>query len=351
MAGKAYLGIDAGTSVVKAAIFDERGRRAGRAGQADPADARAGRGDRRGRAGLRRHPGHARGGGHATPSARPVQTPESIALTGQGDGCWITDERFRPVRPALSWLDGRAERARRRVGPKSGVTAGGVRDQRRGHVPRRPAACLKWLDLNEPQTLDRAATAGYCKDVIFGRLTGERATDPSDASMPFGDGTGIAYSDRVLELTGLDATGAPCWPRSWRRFRSPSCTPRARPCSGCPRAPPSPRGRSTSRPAASASGVAWPGHRGRRADDRRHHPGLPGAPRRAGHLRRPRGIQRVHRQARPVAAGDARDGRHRVAGLGAAHPRYRAQCRRGPAGHQPAGGERPERPALPGHLR
>ena len=69
--------------------------------------------------------------------------------------------------------------------------------------PGAPAACLKWLDLNEPQTLDRAATAGYCKDVIFGRLTGERATDPSDASMPFGDGTGIGYSDRVLELTGL----------------------------------------------------------------------------------------------------------------------------------------------------
>src|SRR4029079_12437191 len=35
------------------------------------------------------------------------QAPESIALTGQGDGCWITDEKFHPVRPALSWLDGR----------------------------------------------------------------------------------------------------------------------------------------------------------------------------------------------------------------------------------------------------
>ena len=36
------------------------------------------------------------------------QAPESVALTGQGDGCWITDEKFHPVRPALSWLDGRA---------------------------------------------------------------------------------------------------------------------------------------------------------------------------------------------------------------------------------------------------
>ena len=36
-----------------------------------------------------------------------------------------------------------------------------------------------------------------------GRVTGVRATDPSDASMPFGDGSGMGYSDRVLELTGL----------------------------------------------------------------------------------------------------------------------------------------------------
>ena len=69
--------------------------------------------------------------------------------------------------------------------------------------PGAPAACLKWLDLNEPEVLDRAATAGYCKDALFGRLTGMRATDPSDSSMPLGDGTGLGYSDKVLELTGL----------------------------------------------------------------------------------------------------------------------------------------------------
>ena len=36
------------------------------------------------------------------------------------------------------------------------------------------------------------------------------------------------------------------------------------------------------------SGVGWPGHRGRRPAHRGHHAGLPGAPRRAGHLRRRR---------------------------------------------------------------
>lgn len=34
--------------------------------------------------------------------------PELVALTGQGDGCWLSDADGAPVRPAASWLDGRA---------------------------------------------------------------------------------------------------------------------------------------------------------------------------------------------------------------------------------------------------
>ena len=40
------------------------------------------------------------------------------------------------------------------------------------------------IDAHEPDALDRATTAGACKDAVFTRLTGERATDPSDSSLP-----------------------------------------------------------------------------------------------------------------------------------------------------------------------
>ena len=201
MAGKSYLGIDAGTSMVKAAIFDESGDALAVQGRPIP---------------LMHERGGIRGAVEqdfdvilATLAAVVTDTvreagspPSSVAITGQGDGCWITDENFHPVRPALSWLDGRAgglvdEWSR------SGVVEGVFRISGGAMFPGAPAAALKWLDLNEPQTLDRAATAGCCKDAIFGRLTGMRATDPSDASMPLGDGTGMGYSDRVLELTEL----------------------------------------------------------------------------------------------------------------------------------------------------
>ena len=201
MAGKAYLGIDAGTSVVKAAIFDQNGDALAVQGRSIP---------------LMHDRGGVRGAVEqdfdvilATMSAvvsdairEAGQAPESVALTGQGDGCWITDEKFHPVRPALSWLDGRAG-SLVDDWSKSGVLQEVYEISGGAMFPGAPAACLKWLDENEPQTLDRAATAGYCKDALFGRLTGVRATDPSDASMPFGDGTGMGYSDRVLELTGL----------------------------------------------------------------------------------------------------------------------------------------------------
>lgn len=201
MAGKAYLGVDAGTSVVKAAIFDENGDALAVQGRPIPL--------MHDRAGVRGAVEQDFDVILATMSAvvadavrEAGQTPESVALTGQGDGCWITDEKFRPVRPALSWLDGRAG-ALVDEWARSGVMEGVFRISGGAMFPGAPAAGLKWLDEHEPEVLDRAATVGYCKDALFGRLTGVRATDPSDASMPFGDGTGLAYSDRVLELTGL----------------------------------------------------------------------------------------------------------------------------------------------------
>ena len=198
MAGETYLGIDAGTSVVKAAIFDENGEALAVKGK--PLDLV-----------------HTAGGGVEqdfdviydgfeevvkAAIAEAGSTPSSVALTGQGDGCWLFDENFQSVRNALLWLDGRAAGIVDEW-TKSGISEQVFRTSGGTMFPGAPGACLKWLDENEPRSLDRAATAGYVKDGIFGRLTGERACDPSDSSMPLGDGTGTGYSDKTLEIMGL----------------------------------------------------------------------------------------------------------------------------------------------------
>jgi sugar (pentulose or hexulose) kinase len=69
--------------------------------------------------------------------------------------------------------------------------------------PGSPAPVLAWLAECEPDSLERAATAGYCKDVVMQRLTGVRATDASDASLPFLDPHTRCYHPEALALCGL----------------------------------------------------------------------------------------------------------------------------------------------------
>ncbi|TQM13950.1 FGGY-family carbohydrate kinase [Pseudonocardia kunmingensis] len=193
---RTWLGIDAGTSVVKAALFDDDGQALAVAGR--PLELRHGADD----AVEQDLDAVVAAVGEVTREVCAGRVPHVVALTGQGDGCWLTDAGGAPVRPALSWLDGRAGALLARW-TADGVTERVFRANGSTLFPGAPGPLLAWLDAHEPDALDRAATAGSCKDAVFTRLTGERATDPSDSSMPFGDGTGTGYSDAVLEAMGL----------------------------------------------------------------------------------------------------------------------------------------------------
>ncbi|HVX44284.1 MAG TPA: FGGY family carbohydrate kinase, partial [Mycobacteriales bacterium] len=189
------VGIDAGTSFVKAAVFTGDGDLIATAARPVPLD----------------HPGP--GQVEQDPAAvlralrdilaeLDLSTVDLVALTGQGDGCWLADEAGEPVRPAVSWMDARGSEALSRW-ESSNIVDEVYRIAGNALFPGAQAAILSWLDEHEPASLDRAATAAYCKDLIFQRLTGIRVTDPSDSSLPFGDGAS-GYSQKVLELCGLD---------------------------------------------------------------------------------------------------------------------------------------------------
>src|SRR5215212_11609618 len=129
---------------------------------------------------------------------------EAVGLTGQGDGLWLVDESGRQIRRAATWLDARANSI------VEEWRASGVFEEhfrRNGNVtfPGAPSAIMAALVREEPEALERAATAGYCKDVVLQRLTGERATDVSDASDPFMDHSTRSYDPTILELFGLEA--------------------------------------------------------------------------------------------------------------------------------------------------
>ncbi|TYC12616.1 carbohydrate kinase [Micromonospora sp. MP36] len=130
---------------------------------------------------------------------RPVS---AIGLTAQGDGLWLVDAEGRPVRPAVSWMDGRAAPIVEEWSDK-GLLEYAYRRTGGLMFPGASGPVLAWLDRHDRDALDRATTAAYCKDVVLQRLTGVRATDPSDASMPFLDPRTHRYDAELLAACGL----------------------------------------------------------------------------------------------------------------------------------------------------
>ena len=125
-----------------------------------------------------------------------------IGLTGQGDGLWLVDDEGEPVRPAANWMDGRA-------GDRVAEwTAAGKADKVlqttgtslfSGLFP----VLLEELQEAEPETIAKAATQLYCKDWLRFKLTGERATDYTEASRTFLDVNDVAgYSTELAEALG-----------------------------------------------------------------------------------------------------------------------------------------------------
>ena len=193
-----YVGIDVGTSTVKAAAFDDSGRELAVA--ARPVE-------------LSMHGGFVEQDMDEVYGAVVAVLDELVAevdgpfelagLTGQGDGVWLVDGDGRPVRAAASWMDGRAHELLDQW-LADGTFETVFRRTGSAMFPGCPGPLLAWLAAHEPASLDAAATALYCKDMVFQRLTGARATtDVSDASMPFLDPRTRSYDNGVVELLGL----------------------------------------------------------------------------------------------------------------------------------------------------
>lgn len=135
-------------------------------------------------------------------TAEPV---EAIAITGQGDGLWLRDSAGLQVRPPISWMDARASSTIEgwNAGGDDSVSRRVYRLTGSGLFPGCHAALLSWMAVHEPQSLARAAVAGYCVDAVIHNLTGSLTTDVSDASLPFLDVRTRRYVPAALELCGI----------------------------------------------------------------------------------------------------------------------------------------------------
>jgi len=125
-----------------------------------------------------------------------------IGVTGQGGGCWLLDNDGQPVRDAILWSDSRAAEY------VEEWQTSGVYDivfDRCGYglFPGLPIPILRWLKDDEPRVIERAETLLFCKDWLEFCLTGKATTDPSDASLTHRRPDRGEYDEAVLEAVGL----------------------------------------------------------------------------------------------------------------------------------------------------
>lgn len=198
------IGLDSGTSAIKAVAFAPDGSELGRAmrrniwtpGPGGAATQDMARTFADAAAVLQDLAG-------AVPGLR--ERAAALGVTAQGDGCWLIDAAGDPVGEGLLWLDTRAagivERLQRRPEERARFAATGT-----GLTACMQGPQLAWMLAHEPERIARAATAFHAKDWLYFRLTGQRATDPCEAAFSFGNFRTRAYDEGViaaLEMEGL----------------------------------------------------------------------------------------------------------------------------------------------------
>ena len=200
--GDILIGIDSGTSVIKAVAFDLAGRQLASAAVTN--DYALGDDGSARQSLARTWDDCAKAlrllAGKVEDLARRTA---AIAVTAQGDGTWLVGADDVPVDDAWLWLDARAAPTVERLaaGPldraRFEATGTGLNTCQQG-------AQMAHMARVSPDLLARAEVALHCKDWLYLNLTGVRATDPSEASFTFGNFRNRAYDDTVIAALGLE---------------------------------------------------------------------------------------------------------------------------------------------------
>ncbi len=195
-----YLGIDIGTSEVKALLLDDAHGVVGTAGS--PLDI------------SRPAPGHSEqspaawwDGTRAALAALRARHPQAFAavraigLSGQMHGAVLLDAEDAVLRPAILWNDTRSARECEEMMaemPSLAQLSGCIA------MPGFTAPKLRWVAKHEPEVFRRVAKVLLPKDYVRLRLTGGHVMDLSDASGTMWlDVARRAWSPELLALTGL----------------------------------------------------------------------------------------------------------------------------------------------------
>ena len=128
-----------------------------------------------------------------------------IGLSGQMHGSVFLGSGPKALRPALLWNDQRTAEQCRQIEEKAGGREALIELVANPALTGFTAPKILWVRENEPKVYQRTKHILLPKDYIRYRMTGEYATEVSDASgMLLLDVVNRKWSDKLLELLGID---------------------------------------------------------------------------------------------------------------------------------------------------
>ncbi len=197
MSAARVIGIDVGTSSAKGVAIDEHGAVLAEAERSYPVSMP--------------HPGWSEqdpddwwAAAEAVLAELGADRADGVGLTGQMHGLVVLGSDQQPLRPAILWNDGRSQPQASRIESELGierlVALSGNRALAGFTAPK-----LTWLAENEPAVHRRVKHVLLPKDYVRLRLTGELATDVSDASGTLLlDVARRAWSPELIEAFAVD---------------------------------------------------------------------------------------------------------------------------------------------------
>ncbi|MEQ8658312.1 MAG: FGGY-family carbohydrate kinase [Hyphomicrobiales bacterium] len=195
-----FLGIDAGSSVLKAAVFDTTGRQISVASERTPLQ--------------RPHQGWVEADPQTCLNALDAVVTQAtkghesairaIGIAGAMVGAWLVDSNGKALRPGINWEDSRSQdvldaMVAERPSLMSDIFAvSGSVLQQGCTLP-----VLAWFKLNKPDDLAQTEHVLTYKDFLRHHLTGTFAADRSEAAVLPGDARSQSRSQPLMDMFGI----------------------------------------------------------------------------------------------------------------------------------------------------
>ena len=127
-----------------------------------------------------------------------------LGVTAQGEGCWLIDEKGEPVQNAILWCDGRAvKEVEEIVEEKPEVGEYFYKTTGTHPLTGTQMMQLKWMKNNRKDVLDSAKHLLFCKDWVRYKITGKINTELSDAITSMVDVQSETINDELLKKLDL----------------------------------------------------------------------------------------------------------------------------------------------------